>query len=177
MELSQITQKTQGFQCLQVSPLFAATPGISSAKTTASPLKTKSDIVKSTKMLYRRDTPFQMPVDVTVQVPWTSVISRETESDVVTSCTNADSVAARRVNVVVRRAACSADDVEGMTVQVEGMITSSRDRNLDSRVRWERVYGAGREQSCWVGGTAEDLKKYWDARRVKGYAIHSELTV
>ena len=118
-----------------------------------------------------------MPVDVTVQVPRTSVISRETESDVVTSCTNADSVAARRVNVVVRRAACSADDVEGMTVQVEGMIASSRDRNLDSRVRWERVYGAGREQSCWVGSTTEDLKEYWDAGRVESYAIHSELTV
>jgi hypothetical protein len=64
----------------------------------------------------------EMEVDVAVEEPRAWAVSAEAERDVVPCVADADHVALRRVDVVVRRLTGAADDVEGVTVQMHRVL-------------------------------------------------------
>lgn len=63
-----------------------------------------------------------MPVNVAVEEPRTRIICAEPERHIVSCIANADDVTSNRVGVVVRRAASHTDNIEVMTVQMEGVL-------------------------------------------------------
>lgn len=63
-----------------------------------------------------------MPVDMTMQEPRSRVVSHETDCNIVGTTTDADGVTARRVRIVVCRTTGGTNDVEGMAVQMEGVL-------------------------------------------------------
>jgi hypothetical protein len=92
-------------------------PAGSSAKTTARP------VIVDQSMRRHSDsgnglTSLEMPVDVTVKEPWARVVGLEADADLTASDT--DNVAARRVDKV-EPTVHALDDIECMTVQVEGV--------------------------------------------------------
>ena len=63
-----------------------------------------------------------MPIDVAMHNPRAGIVGAETDGNIVTGCTNANDVALNRVDEVVRAAACATDDVESVSVQMDGML-------------------------------------------------------
>lgn len=63
-----------------------------------------------------------MPVDMAMQEPRSRVVSYKTDRNIVGTATDADGVTARRVSIVVCRTTGGANDVEGMAVQMEGVL-------------------------------------------------------
>ncbi len=123
----------------------------------------------------------QMEVDVAVQEPRPRVVRREPDRDVVAHRPRAHHVALRRVHVVVRRLPRPAHDVERVPVQVEGVRRArgpgrrDGERQLDRRVRRERVHAPAREQVRRRGRAGEDLEQDGDVRWDEGRAVHEEL--
>jgi hypothetical protein len=68
----------------------------------------------------------EMEVNMTVKEPRAWVVGAEADRDIVRRLADADHVALRRVDVVVRRLAGTANDVEGVTVQMERMLMGNR---------------------------------------------------
>lgn len=63
-----------------------------------------------------------MPINVAVEEPGARVVRIETEGHIIASNTDVDDITPDRVGVVVRRAPCHANDVEGMPVQMERVL-------------------------------------------------------
>jgi hypothetical protein len=136
-----------------------------------------------------------MPIDVAMHNPRASVVCAETDGNIVTSCTNANDVALNRVNEVVRAAAGAADDVESVSMQMDGVLKqydeteivvkrwrTDRAANgaaghceLDDLVARELVDRAGGEQVLRGGSTAQDLEKDGNGRLGEGCAVNLEL--
>ena len=57
--------------------------------------------------------------------PWARIIGIKPDGSIVSGDTDADDVTADRIHVVVCVTASTADDTEGMTVQVYGMLHAS----------------------------------------------------
>lgn len=131
-----------------------------------------------------------------VDEPGAGVVGSEADSDVITSSTNVDGVAANRVNVVVRVAASTANDIESVLdktcvrcsqgngrsepypMQVDRVTTTDSttgDGNLYRFIRGETIDATGREKVSRCLGTAENLEKDGDAGRLEGNAVDSEL--
>ena len=137
-----------------------------------------------------------MPVDVTMHDPRASVVGAEADSDVVSSCTNADDIALDGVDEVIAAATSATDDTKRVTVQVDWVL----ERVLVRAGCWEKIRGAHRatDRTAWhrelndlvarklVNGTAgeevlgsactaENLEKYGDGRLVKSITVDLEL--
>ena len=101
-----------------------------SANTTERPLVGRT-IVRSTFLTARKeirdDVRDEMPVDMAMHNPRTSVISLESNRNVVRSSANADHIALNRVHVVVVAASSTSNDTEDVTVQVNGVLRSRSD--------------------------------------------------
>ena len=65
----------------------------------------------------------QVPVDVAVEEPRTGIVGEEPDRDIVARDAVAHDVADDGVYKVVRRIAGAADDVEGMSMQVNGVLS------------------------------------------------------
>ncbi len=72
-----------------------------------------------------------MKIDMAVKEPRARVVGRETNRDVVPCGAGADSVALRRVHVVVVAAPRAADDVEGV---LRGQILAMKSESLETAV-------------------------------------------
>ena len=57
---------------------------------------------------------FKMPVNVTVQEPWSRVVRKESERSIITSCSHLDDVALDRVDKIEFVATGASDDRERM---------------------------------------------------------------
>jgi hypothetical protein len=63
-----------------------------------------------------------VPIDVAVKEPRTRVVSLEPDRDIIIRAAETYDVAYDGVVIVVRRVACAADDVEGMSMQVDRVL-------------------------------------------------------
>ena len=63
-----------------------------------------------------------MPVNMTMEEPRPGVISHKTNCNLISRIANADYVANYRINPVVGTVPCTADDIERMTVKMNGML-------------------------------------------------------
>ena len=99
--------------------------GTSSAKTTAKPLwgKITSACAKRSQGTKGNHVRAQVPVDVAVEEPRAGVVGEEPDGDIVAHVAVAHDVADDGVYKVVRRIAGAADDVEGMSMQVNGVLS------------------------------------------------------
>jgi hypothetical protein len=68
----------------------------------------------------------KVEVNVAVEEPRAWVVGAEADRDVVRRLTDADHVALRWVDVVVRRLTGTANDIEGVTVQVDRVLIENR---------------------------------------------------
>ena len=65
----------------------------------------------------------QVPIDVAVEEPGTGVVGEEPDRDIVARVADAHDVADDGVYKVVRRIASATDDGEGMSVQMNGVLS------------------------------------------------------
>jgi hypothetical protein len=63
-----------------------------------------------------------MPVNVAVEEPRARIVSEESDRDVIAGAPDAHDIAFDGVVVVISRAAGAADDVEGVSVQVNRVL-------------------------------------------------------
>jgi len=70
----------------------------------------------------------QVPVDVAVEEPGTGVVGEEPDRDIVAHVTDAHDVTDDGVYKVVRRISSAADDGEGMSMQVNGMLSKESEK-------------------------------------------------
>jgi hypothetical protein len=70
----------------------------------------------------------KMPVDVAVEDPGAGVVSSPANSNIVAVITNADNITTRRVVVVVIVLSRGANNIESVSVQVEGMRSTNYTR-------------------------------------------------
>ena len=63
-----------------------------------------------------------MPIDMAVKNPWSRIIGRETEGNVVRWATNAHDIPSNRVHIIVGIAARNTDDVEVMPVKMHRVL-------------------------------------------------------
>jgi hypothetical protein len=63
-----------------------------------------------------------MPVDVAVENPRTSIVRFEANGDIVASKTRGHNVALNRINEVVHGATCTANNREGVSMQMDRML-------------------------------------------------------
>jgi hypothetical protein len=91
----------------------------------------RADKVRSTFLTARKeirdDVRDEMPVDMAMHNPRTSVICLESNRNVVRSGANADHIALNGVHVVVVAASSTSNDTEDVTVQVNGVLRSRSD--------------------------------------------------
>jgi hypothetical protein len=66
--------------------------------------------------------PFQVPIDVTVQEPRSRVVSEESDRHIIPQSSHAHDIADHRVVIVVSRISSAADYVEVVPVQVDRML-------------------------------------------------------
>jgi hypothetical protein len=100
--------------------------GTSSANTTAKPLKIQrrhKQYIKGKRDGYAR---VQVPVDVAVEEPGTWIIGEEPNCDIITGVADAHDIPDNRIDKVVRGVAGAADNVEGMTMQVNRVLYRGR---------------------------------------------------
>lgn len=76
----------------------------------------------------------QVPVDVAVEEPGTGVVGEEPDRDIVARVTDAHDVTDDGVYKVVRRIASAADDGEGMSMQVNGMLSKEVKRGENGQL-------------------------------------------
>ena len=69
-----------------------------------------------------RQTEDEMPINMAMHNPRASIVRTEPNGDVVPSDSEADNIALNGVGEVVGAAAGTADDAEGMTVQMDGVL-------------------------------------------------------
>jgi hypothetical protein len=69
--------------------------------------------------------PFQMPIDVAVEEPRARIVSEESDRDVIVRVSDAHDIAFDGVDKVITLAAGTADDMEGVSVQVNRVLESS----------------------------------------------------
>jgi hypothetical protein len=67
-----------------------------------------------------------MPDYVAVEEPWTSIVRREPDRNVITLLSDAHNVADNGVDEVVGRLACATDHVEGMSMKVNRMLYADK---------------------------------------------------
>ena len=72
-----------------------------------------------------------MPIDMAVKNPWSGIIGREAEGNIVATRSDANCITARWVGVVVCSAACGTNNIENVAVQVERMLKHYVDQNSD----------------------------------------------
>jgi hypothetical protein len=104
----------------------------------------------------------EMPVNVAVEEPWSRVIREPTDSNVITSGTQADDITTGRVVIVVVCLTGGANDIEGMSMKMEWVWTASNtccNRKLDDFVPLKVEYGAIRHQLIGSELAAEELKQ------------------
>lgn len=71
-----------------------------------------------------------MPINVAVEEPRSRVIRAESERHIVTCIADTDDVSPNRVSVVVCRAASHTDNIEVMSVQMEGVLGKEAVRQI-----------------------------------------------
>jgi len=75
---------------------------------------------------WRRDgSPFQVPVDVTVEEPWARVVRLEPDRDIIASSSDAHNITDDGVIIVVGLVARATDNVERVAVQVHGVLQTN----------------------------------------------------
>jgi len=102
----------------------------------------------------------EMPVNVTMEDPWSRIIRLEANGDIITCGSCADNVALDRIDIVIHRTPSTANYGECMTVKMEwmrGSGSSSRDRDFYNRVVRYGKHRAGREQVLSRLCAAQDL--------------------
>ena len=62
------------------------------------------------------DIRLEMPINVTVEEPWTGVVRHKTESDIIARVANIDHIATNRVDEVILRASSDADNIKVVAV-------------------------------------------------------------
>lgn len=72
------------------------------------------------------DLRLEMPVNMTMQDPRTGVVRNEADRNVVRGGSDVDNVAADRVDVVILAGAGDAHDVEGVPVEMHGVLLYTR---------------------------------------------------
>jgi hypothetical protein len=75
--------------------------------------------------------PVEMPVDMAVEQPRPRVINRKTEGNFISCSTNADYVTYNSVIPVIGTVPCTADDMEIMTMKMDGMLTRRHTEDLN----------------------------------------------
>ncbi len=70
----------------------------------------------------RENSPFQMPIDVAVEEPRARIISKESDRDIIARVPVAHDIANHGIVIVISRVAGAADDVEGVSVQVNWVL-------------------------------------------------------
>ena len=64
-----------------------------------------------------------MPIDVAMEEPWSRVISHKTNRDLIPRIAHVDYVTHYRVVPVIRTIPCTADDIERMAMEMDGMLS------------------------------------------------------
>jgi hypothetical protein len=96
--------------------------GISSAKTTAKPLKQ----IQSFSAFVVDDSEnsrSKMPINMAVEEPWSRVISHKANRNLISRSADADYVTHYRVVPVIGTVPCAANDPEGMAMKMDRMLT------------------------------------------------------
>ncbi len=75
-------------------------------------------------MTRRESSPFKMPINVAVEEPRARIISKESDRDIITRIRVpvAHDIANHGIVIVISRVAGAADDVEGVSVQVNWVL-------------------------------------------------------
>ena len=96
--------------------------GISSAKTTAKPLKQ----IQSFSAFVVDDSEnsrSKMPINMAVEEPWSRVISHKANRNLISRSADADYVTHYRVVPVIGTVPCAANDPKGMAMKMDRMLT------------------------------------------------------
>jgi len=81
---------------------------------------------------------FEMPVDMTMQEPWTRVVGGETDGNIIPSEACIDHITTRRINVIVSVATRAPNNIKVVPMQMEWMWSARsapRYRDLDDRIQ------------------------------------------
>jgi hypothetical protein len=94
--------------------------GISSAKTTAKPLEQTLFSASVDDSDHLRG---EMPVNMAMEEPRPGVIGHKTNRDIISLIADADYVTQDRVVPVIGTVPCTANNIERMAVEMDGMLT------------------------------------------------------
>jgi len=115
-----------------------------------------SDIVLGSFTHDHRQARFQMPIDVAMEDPWTRVVSEEANGRVTT--VDSYSITFDGINEIPGSAVRRLDDIECVTVKMEGVSTRSWDVHFNRLVTGKDEEMFRRNEVLGLSRTRENLK-------------------